>query len=97
MISMGGYRAEKYKQQREKVLAKRGKRCEWCGRKETVKNPIQMAHVKPTGLRGIGRGSAHRIQDWINHPEDYAYICSGEKSCHDALDFELRHARKKKK
>lgn len=44
---------------------------------------LQMAHLEPTGLYGLGRGEFYRIEDWINHFDSYAPMC---KSCHKRFD-----------
>jgi len=69
---------------REKLIAERGGACEECGDRD---GPLEFAHVKPTALRGEGRGSSKRVHDVRRHPECYRLLC---KSCHDELDLGVR-------
>jgi len=68
-----------YKQKMKSLRAGRGSACESCG--STLR--LEWAHVKPTGLKGQGRGFNSRVRDIINYPESYKLLC---KVCHYNLD-----------
>jgi hypothetical protein len=55
-----------------------GNRCA-CGATEE----LQFAHVRPTGLCGMGRGLTHRYLDVLKHPKHYKLEC---RPCHLARD-----------
>lgn len=57
----------------------RGNKCLQCGKT----NDLQFAHVRPTGVKGSGRGLDKRMRDIRHHPNDYILLC---KSCHLILD-----------
>ena len=61
------------RRKRREIRRKRGNRCEvkGCGKKRK----LAMAHIKPTKLRGISRGSYTRLRDWIDHPKAYKLVC----------------------
>lgn len=52
-----------------------GAACWKCGRRRE----LEFAHAKPTGLRGMGRGSGERYRDILAHPDCYVRAC---KTCH---------------
>ncbi len=43
----------------------------------------EFAHVKPTNLRGMGRGQKERFLDILRHLDSYTYLC---KKCHERFD-----------
>lgn len=58
---------------KEKIKRLRGwSKCAICGSTENV----EFAHIKPTKLRGKGRGRKERYYDLIRHPESYRPLCS---------------------
>jgi len=53
-----------------------GGRCKNCGAKRSESKhgrwktgPLEFAHVKPTGLCGMGRGLKRRFFDILRHPD----------------------------
>jgi hypothetical protein len=79
-------RSRKYRQRlKERVREIHGTVCKTCGadpaKDETVR--LQLAHVKPTGLRGAGRGLDRRMLDAIKNKDCYRLECSG---CHYQRD-----------
>ena len=53
--------------------------CIKCG---SIEN-LEYAHIKPTGLSGMGRGRKERFYDLLRHPDSYIVLCHG---CHEAMD-----------
>jgi hypothetical protein len=45
---------------------------------------LQFAHIKDTGLNGIGRGRKERYYDIRNHPDSYALLCEDHHKAYDA-------------
>ncbi|MEM0142372.1 MAG: hypothetical protein QXL94_00255 [Candidatus Parvarchaeum sp.] len=68
-----------YKAQMGKLRAARNNSCEQCG----SINQLEWAHIKPTGLSGMGRGRNARIADIKRNPDCYKLLC---RKCHAALD-----------
>jgi len=65
---------------KKKMLIKLfGGKCMFCG-KET---DLEFAHIRPTKVVGLGRGSYKRIKDVIEKPHSYILLC---KECHRAFD-----------
>ena len=56
-----------------------GNRCFYCGSKMY----LQFAHLQPTKLKGMSRGSRKRYYDIKNNPGKYELLC---KECHKSLD-----------
>lgn len=54
--------------------------CQTCGGKRKV----QLAHVKPTELKGAGRGLTARMLDALKNPDAYCLLCV---KCHRKLDW----------
>lgn len=79
-MSTNGQKCVRYRQ-RLKLRCRKlfGSRCKSCG----ATRKLHYAHVRPTGLRGCGRGLTNRYLDVLRHPECYRRLCS---LCHAALD-----------
>lgn len=60
-----------------------GGRCFTCNRRGTKANQLEFAHLEPTALSGMGRGSHHRRLDVLKHLSSYSYLC---KECHHKFD-----------
>lgn len=56
-----------------------GGKCNACG----SRSDLEFAHVKDTGLNGIGRGKGRRLRDILRHPGAYLLLCV---ECHEQLD-----------
>lgn len=69
-----------HRQEMERLRHERGYRCQFC---PSVYVKLEWAHLRPTGLRGEGRGSNHRALDIKRHPERYVLLCV---PCHRGLD-----------
>lgn len=43
----------------------------------TVTDPshLELAHVRPTGLHGRGRGMTERLRDVLHNPDAYRLVC----------------------
>lgn len=69
------------KRHRKELIEKFGEKCQnsRCG----ATYDLEFAHVKPTGLRGRGRGRKERISDVRKHPECYRLLCG---ACHELFD-----------
>lgn len=65
---------------REMLIQLFGGECQECMMKET----LEFAHKKPTGLNGQGRGSIRRIYDVMMHPEAYMLLCKEHHKLYDA-------------
>lgn len=50
--------------------------------------PLQFAHLKPTTLKGEGRGLDRRYRDILRHPDCYARLCA---NCHRHWSPEDKH------
>lgn len=60
--------------------------CGWCGGPEEPERyggRLEWAHVYPTGLDGLGRGSRHRLLDVARHP--FSYVLVHKKPCHEEM------------
>lgn len=44
---------------------------------------LELAHLKPTGLRGRSRGSERQLKDVLANPTCYARLC---RACHVEMD-----------
>ena len=53
--------------------------CSTCGSKQN----LEFAHIKPTGLKGWGRGRKERYYDIMNNKDSYKLLC---KTCHKEFD-----------
>lgn len=60
-----------------------GDRCFHCNTRGSKRNGLEFAHLAPTGLNGMGRGSHHRRLDLLRHLDKYTYLC---KNCHRDFD-----------
>ena len=58
---------------RRKLVELFGGVCSWNGC--TVKEDLEFAHIKPTGVSGSGRGSHIRYKDVRDHPACYKLMC----------------------
>lgn len=54
-----------------------------CYRCKVYGEPTELAHVKPTGVRGRGRGFCRRMRDVLANPRAYVRLC---KRCHRGFD-----------
>ena len=52
---------------------------------------LQFAHVRPTKLKGVGRGKSRRLLDVKHHPSCYELMCGSVRGngCHEAFDRAL--------
>lgn len=57
-----------------------GSECAICG----TKRKLEFAHIKPTKLKGMSRGSKQRVLDVLKYPGSYWLLC---KPCHDWFDY----------
>lgn len=58
---------------------KRGNACEYC---RSIQD-LEFAHIKPTKLKGMGRGKDRRAYDIKRNPDSYMLMC---QKCHRAFD-----------
>jgi len=56
-----------------------GNQCKICGTSEN----LEFAHIRETGLCGMGRGRKERYYDIKNNRKSYVLLCS---SCHELYD-----------
>ncbi len=56
-----------------------GTKCIFCKTEEN----LHVSHVKPTALKGSGRGLDRRCLDALRNPECYRTMC---KACHRVFD-----------
>ena len=68
---------------REKAYALFGEVCEHCGRTREDGAVLQFAHVRETGLSGMGRGMRKRYEDIIRNRDSYVLMCV---TCHREFD-----------
>lgn len=68
-----GWSKDRVNEEFAKLRAERGNKCEVEGCNET--EHLEFAHVRRTGLDGLGRGKQHRLYDIKKHPDDYALMC----------------------
>jgi hypothetical protein len=83
-----------------RLRASRGGRCECTGcvgcldrsgeRRCARDRRLEFAHLRPTGLRGRGRGRAERYHDILRNPDAYSLRCWW---CHLELDRDVTRAR----
>lgn len=78
-LRMKNYRRKLRRRARKAVAGLLPIECVSCG--QTRK--LEMAHVKPTGLCGEGRGYERRYLDALKHPTSYVLLC---RPCHVAFD-----------
>jgi hypothetical protein len=71
------YVKAKFKEMREKAKCHNPK----C----TSGKKIEFAHIRPTELKGAGRGRKERYFDIVKHPDDYVPFC---KDCHFLFDHD---------
>lgn len=77
-----------YARQMTRLRALRGNACALNpSHRITKKNPLEWAHVAPTGLDGRSRGRNQRILDVKLNPTSYWLLC---RSCHRRLDLRLQ-------
>ena len=65
-----------------KMREERGNQCVFCGEREN----LDFAHLRPTGLRGKGRGMDARATDIRKNPDDYILLCHKCHVIHDRLN-----------
>lgn len=61
-----------------------GNRCHDCGMREEDSEklfgkPLEFHHIKPTGVKGMGRGKNVRAADVRDNPKSYILLC---RRCH---------------
>ena len=61
-----------YNKKREEMIDKFGGKCQVEGEHQ---GELEFAHLKETGLDGMGRGSYRRICDVMDNPKSYALLC----------------------
>lgn len=59
------------KRLKKKLIKQFGGKCIICG---SIKN-LEFAHLKPTKLKGIGRGRKERYYDVLKNPDCYVLTC----------------------
>ena len=64
---------------RKRLLQHYNNRCFFCGSAKE----LQFAHMRPTKLQGMGRGSMHRVYDIKNNLLNYELLC---RECHESFD-----------
>lgn len=77
-----------YSRKMDELRQKHGGCCVMCGAKHSRlgrrKLPLEFAHLKYTGVSGMGRGIARRYHDILkNYITSYVLVC---KACHKELD-----------
>ena len=70
---------------RQRALSVIGDSCVVC----YTKLRIECAHIKPTKIKGMGRGMERRYLDVIKHPLYYVPLCHYHHVRFDACEFEL--------
>jgi hypothetical protein len=68
--------------ERQILVEKLGGKCVFCG---STYN-LQFAHIKPTSLKGRGRGRKERFRDIRQNIDCYALMCGGSFGCHKSYD-----------
>ena len=68
--------------QRVKLIQIFGGSCKTCGGADM----LEFAHIEPTDVIGIGRGSYQRVKDVLSNPEAYTLLC---QPCHKEKDGPL--------
>jgi DNA-directed RNA polymerase subunit RPC12/RpoP len=81
MADSEGIRRRRYVETRRiaDLREARGNQCRRCGSR--VK--LEFAHVKPTKVKGMGRGQQVRYGDIKRNPDAYELLC---RDCHRAFD-----------
>lgn len=74
------YRARLKRRARRLVNGPGPIRCKSCERRQR----LELAHIKPTGLSGPGRGLTARYLDVLAHQDCYALLC---RTCHLRMDY----------
>jgi predicted restriction endonuclease len=64
-----------------------GGKCIICGQ---YLYDLEFAHIKETGLSGLGRGKIARYYDIKNHPECYVLMCKNHHREFDRISPELK-------
>lgn len=74
---MGKRPRDYYLDKMDILRGQRGYQCQVIdkGNRCPVKDELQFAHIKPTGISGRGRGLAVRYHDIKNNPECYMLMC----------------------
>jgi hypothetical protein len=62
-----------------RLLEQHGGKCQTCGSTQD----LEFAHIKPTKVKGKGRGMKERLWDIKKHPTPYTLLCNW---CHAILD-----------
>lgn len=62
-----------YRSKRRQLIEQFGGRCSRDGCRS--RSRLELAHVKPTPLRGRGRGFNDRVLDVLRHPDAYVLLC----------------------
>jgi len=73
-----------YGEKLDEIREQRGGVCKICGgNRNARKKKLQFAHVKPTNVSGMSRGSWKRYYDIKNNPDCYEILCI---PCHNDFD-----------
>jgi hypothetical protein len=67
---------------RLQLIREYGNKCFVCGNV----NNLQFAHIKPTKIKGVGRGKQNRTYDVQKNPKSYILLCP---TCHYYLDNKI--------
>lgn len=59
------------RKERRRLKRMFGNRCYFCG----DRHRLEFAHVRPTALSGMGRGSTQRIKDVRDNTDKYLLTC----------------------
>lgn len=81
---MASQQSEWVKGRWDLLIEEYGGACEKCAKTYD----LEFAHVKPTGVKGKGRGKSRRLFDILRNRECYRLLCF---ECHDELDGMHRH------
>ena len=73
---------KRYQKLRRSLIKFFGSKCVRCGRKPQYKH-FHFAHLIPTDVVGMGRGSWVRLKDVCKNPDCYVLLC---RTCHDVFD-----------
>lgn len=68
-----------------------GGKCSECGQTWD----LEFAHVRITGVSGMGRGKWKRFYDIKHHPESYRLLCQPHHAAFDGPAYRNRYRREK--
>lgn len=67
-----GYMTKYYRRKRKEQIIKFGGKCSI---DSNCSGRLEFAHIKETGLKGMGRGRFKRLYDVIKNPNCYKLLC----------------------